>query len=416
MITRFNNCIYKINHPAFRGGLIVLLLAFVLGSCRKNVEKERITSYYGRSYTEIFEAFWNGMNSNYLFWDIEKVNWDDMYKTYKPRFEYLDNDKSSAGNAQKAAQYLVDMTKDLSDSHLSLTFNGMTNFVVGGYALENQQTFMPASVRHQFRGDRIAIPRNTFDVVIPKYYLNKAEFGTDGGSFAINLGVIPRNNKNILYLEFSNFELGDLYSGANSTSRPVKPVLDDFFRYTKDPSIDGLIIDLRANTGGSVPDMDFLLGRLVTSPVQVNNTRTRNGDNRLDYGPWIKGYIHPQPGSVDFTKKPIVVLVDGNSVSMSEMTSMAIKAIFPKAKLVGEQTWGGTGQIPSTDQKYLGGRFTAANFVQVYCAGVELRDVNMICYENKGIMPDVPIAYDTTAIKSNIDVMLDKGLEVVTNQ
>jgi C-terminal processing protease CtpA/Prc len=101
---------------------------------------------------------------------------------------------------------------------------------------------------------------------------------------------------------------------------------------------------------------------------------------------------------------------------MSEMTSMAIKAIFLRSKLIGRQTWGGMGQIPSTDTRYMGGQFTAANFVQVYCAGVELRDVNMVCYENKGITPDVEIKYDTTAIKSNIDVQLNKALEVVTTQ
>ena len=97
---------------------------------------------------------------------------------------------------------------------------------------------------------------------------------------------------------------------------------------------------------------------------------------------------------------------------------MASKAIFPKAKLVGEQTWGGTGQIPPTDVRYMGGQFTAANFVKVYMAGVELRDKNMVCYENKGLTPDIRIAYDTTAIKNNIDVMLDKAIShvVTSNQ
>ena len=129
--------------------------------------------------------------------------------------------------------------------------------------------------------------------------------------------------------------------------------------------------------------------------------------------PWIKGYVHPQPGSTNFTNKPIAVLVDGYSVSMSEMTSVAAKAIFSKAKLIGEKTWGGTGQIPPTDTRYLGGQFTAANFVQVYCAGVEFRDKNLISFENKGLTPDIVIAYDTTAIKNNIDVQLNKSIEYV---
>ena len=400
----------KINR--FRCLLLVLLLSITIGACRKEVTTERVTSYYGNSYTEIFEAFWNGMNTNYMFWDIEKVNWDNMYKTYKSRFEYLDQQKSDPKSAEKAVQYLVDMTKDLADSHLSLTFNGIANYVIAGYPVQSN-VFNPASIRQQLSGYRNPISRKTFDLIIPQYYLTKAEHGTDGGNFHMNLGVIPRNSKNILYLEYSSFQLQGQYYANNSTPKPVKPVLDNFFRYTKDPSIDGLIIDLRGNPGGSVADLDFLFGRLITSPVHVSYTRTKNGNGRLDFTPWIKGYVHPQPGSTNFTNKPIAVLVDGYSVSMSEMTSVAAKAIFSKAKLIGEKTWGGTGQIPPTDTRYLGGQFTAANFVQVYCAGVEFRDKNLISFENKGITPDIVIAYDTTAIKNNMDVQLNKSIEYV---
>jgi len=405
----------KRNNKFLRTALLVLLTGLGVASCRKEVTPERLTSYNGRSYTEVFDAFWNGMNSNYVFWDIETVNWDDMYKTYRPRFQYLDSLKNDRATAQKATQYLVDMTKDLADSHLDIGFNGFTSYLISNYEIQNATDFNPAGIRHQLRGDRAPIPRSVFNQVIPKNYLTKAEYGTDGNGFHINLGVIPRNNKNILYLEFSSFLLQGQYYSQNSTATPIKPVLDHFFQYTKDPSIDGLVIDLRGNPGGSVPDLDFLIGRLITSPMHVTYTRTKNGSGRLDYTPWVKGYVHPQPGSIDFDK-PIAVLVDGNSVSMSEMTSIAVKAIFPKSKLVGEQTWGGTGQIPATDVKYLGGQFTAANFVHVYTAGVELRDKNMICYENKGLTPDIHIAYDTAAIKNNVDVMLDKGIEYVSKQ
>jgi hypothetical protein len=403
----------KFSNRWFQTLVAVLLISFFLGACRKEVEKERINSYYGQSYTEVFDAFWNGMNTNYMFWDIETVNWDNMYKTYKPRFEYLDQQKNDPSSSQKAAQYLVDMTKDLADSHLNLSFNGFTSYVIGGYPISGTSEFSPSSFRHQFRGDRAPISRNTFDVVIPKYYLTKAESGIDGNGFHINLGIIPHGNKNILYLEYSAFQLQNQYYAYNSTTSPVKPVLDHFFRYTKDPSIDGLIIDLRGNPGGSVPDLDFLLGRLTTKEVHMCYTRTKNGNGRLDYTPWVKGYVHPQPGAADF-EKPIAVMIDQYSASMSEMTSLAVKAIFPKAKLVGEQSWGATGPIPSNDVKYMGGQFTAANFVHIYCSGVEYRDVNLKSYENKGVTPDIKIAYDTAAIRNNVDVMLNKSLEYVS--
>ena len=399
----------------FQSLLLCLLLSAASFGCRKSMDVERITSYQGQSYSDVFEAFWKGMNENYMFWDIETVDWNNMYKTYKPRFESLDQQKNDPAAGEKAVQYMVDMTKDLSDSHLNLTFNGQATYLLEGYPITSSG-FNPASMRHQLRGDRAPIPKSVFDQVIPQHYLTKAEFGTDANdAFEINLGIIPRGGKNILYIEFSQFMLNQEYWAENSTATPVKPVLDDFFRYTKDPSIDGLIIDLRGNPGGSVPDLDFFLGSLITTPMQMAYTRTKDGDGALDYTPWIKGYVHPQPGSTDFTGKPVAVLVDGNSVSMSEMTSMTAKAIFPKAKLVGEQTWGGTGQIPADDVRYLGGQFTAGNFVQVYMAGVEMRDINMVCHENKGFTPDIPVAYDTTAIKSNIDVMLDKAIQHVVS-
>ena len=408
MYTRLEKYIRSIRN-ASRWSIVMLLVGFLLVSCRKDVDKERVTAYYGKSYTEIFEAFWNGMNTNYVFWDIETVDWDNMYKTYKPRFEYLDQHKSDPQSAQKAVQYLVDMTKDLADSHLDLSFNGVATYMVSNYEIQGG-SFNPANIRHQLRGDRMQISRKTFDEIIPKYYLTNAKAGADLGNFRINLGVIPRSNKKLLYLNFSSFQLLSQYSSTNSTASPVKPVLDEFFRYTKDPSIDGLVLDLRGNPGGQVVDLDFLIGKLITTPGHFSYTRIKNGSGRLDFTPWTKGYVHPQPGGINFTK-PIAVLVDNYSVSMSEMTSLAVKHIFPKAKLVGETTYGGTGQIPFNDTRYLGGQFTAANFVKVYTAGVEFRDKNLVSYENKGIVPDIQVAYDAEKIKSNVDVQLDKAID-----
>ena len=64
----------------------------------------------------------------------------------------------------------------------------------------------------------------------------------------------------------------------------------------------------------------------------------------------------------------------------------------------------------------MGGQFIAANFVKVYTAGVEFRDKNLASYENKGVVPDISVAYDTAAIRNNIDVQLEKGIQRIISQ
>ena len=120
------------------------------------------------------------------------------------------------------------MTKDLADSHLDIAFNGMASFMVAGYQIQGTD-FHPASIRHQLRGDRMPIPNKTFDEIIPKYYLTKAKVGTDLGNFRVNMGIIPRNNKDLLYLRFTSFQLLSQYLTNNTTSTPVKPVLTNSF-------------------------------------------------------------------------------------------------------------------------------------------------------------------------------------------
>jgi len=48
--------------------------------------------------------------------------------------------------------------------------------------------------------------------------------------------------------------------------------------------------------------------------------------------------------------------------------------------------------------------------------GVEFRDKNLVSYENKGITPDITIAYDPEAIKRNVDVQLEKAIEKIISQ
>src|SRR6188768_76747 len=94
----------------------VLLCLMVVGlfSCKREVpERELLSNYEANNYAEVFKVFWNGMNSNYMFWDKETIDWDSVYRAYKPKFDSLDEQAFSDTTQNRCFQYLADMTKGL---------------------------------------------------------------------------------------------------------------------------------------------------------------------------------------------------------------------------------------------------------------------------------------------------------------
>jgi hypothetical protein len=98
------------------GGMIVGLY-----SCKKDIPKrELLYNYEVNDFSELFKVFWQGMNSNYLFLDKETVNWDNVYREYKPKFDSLNLRRYSDTTMNICFQYMVDMTKDLKDGQYAL--------------------------------------------------------------------------------------------------------------------------------------------------------------------------------------------------------------------------------------------------------------------------------------------------------
>src|SRR6201996_3920771 len=115
MINAFRSLIVRMVLPA----LVVSLLA--LTGCRKTITSNPDpTLYPGDNYPEVFQSFWNGMNTNYNFWGIDTTNWDNMYTVYKPLFDQLTVFDSA--HEAKAEQYFSQMTQGLIDSHYTLEF------------------------------------------------------------------------------------------------------------------------------------------------------------------------------------------------------------------------------------------------------------------------------------------------------
>src|ERR1700755_2548287 len=83
---------------------IAILGLATFSSCRKSIKSTPTPDQYpGDNYPDLFQAFWNGMNTNYVFWGIDTTNWDQMYTKYKPMFDKLTYFDSA--NEAKAEHY-----------------------------------------------------------------------------------------------------------------------------------------------------------------------------------------------------------------------------------------------------------------------------------------------------------------------
>ncbi len=152
----------------------------------------------------------------------------------------------------------------------------------------------------------------------------------------------------------------------------------------------GLILDLRGNTGG-----------LFQNAVFVSNLFLKSGDIVSVIGrDGLSSSYRVQRGEFVY-EKPLVVLVDGDSASASEIVSGALKD-NNRAKIVGTKTFGkGVVQKIYALPNQMGMNLTIAKYLTP--SG---RDIN-----EKGIEPD----YEVTFTRDDVNKNFDRQLEFAKN-
>ncbi len=172
-----------------------------------------------------------------------------------------------------------------------------------------------------------------------------------GKTFKFGVIEIPA-----FYIDFEAARKGD--PEYKSTTRDVKKLITKL----KKDNVDGIIIDLRNNGGGSLQEAVELTGLFVEEGPVVQ-VKSSNGKVEVD----------KDPDKNLFTNKPLAVLINRYSASASEIFAGAIQD-YGRGIIVGEQTYGkGTVQnlidlnrfMPTKDNELGKLKITIAKFYRI---------------------------------------------------
>jgi hypothetical protein len=384
--------------------IVVAAIVLALCACKKDIPGIRPPDQYSdKSLSDVFAAFWSGMNTNYVFWSIDTTDWDRVYNVYTPKFARLDI--GNTRDVDTAYAYFREMTGGLIDGHYQLSFFA---------APLTDSVFVPSAARKERQAP---LPFTFFSKTITQRYfstywwaIKDFENVTAGKTDTLSQGIVTGLiDQRILYLHVNCFYLSQLLNqnGYAILDTPWNHYLSLLHDTTS--GLKGLIVDMRSNPGGLLDDMNLVVGQLIDSPLHFADTREKSGNGRLDYTPWAPAVATPQNGSFQFSR-PIVVLTDQNTESMAEMTTMAIKSL-PGSYIIGDTTWGANGPLNTNDGLYGGGQFSFANFGYVYTSSAEYRYIDGNIYEGKGFPPDQYLAVSPDAVSAGRDLQLESAID-----
>ncbi|MDR7089740.1 carboxy terminal-processing peptidase [Cellvibrio fibrivorans] len=204
----------------------------------------------------------------------------------------------------------------------------------------------------------ITIKRET--VKLEDQAAKKAVFEVKNGNKTFKLGVIDIPT---FYMNFEAYQKGD--PNYKSTTRDVFNLLNELNK----EKVDGIIIDLRDNGGGSLPEAAMLTD-LFVDPGPV--VQIRQSDDTIS-----RNYRAYQPAVY---RAPIAVLINRLSASASEIFAGAIQD-YGRGIIIGSTTFGKGSVQNLVELKHGRLKITEAKFYRISGDSTQ----------HRGVIPDVQL-------------------------
>ena len=421
------------------------MLGIAFTSCRKEADDvidPTIINAAEKPSTQ-FDTFWQIIDRGYVFFADDPTDWDEVYDRMYPKFEALDS-RDSIPTAELFALY-KQAVETLIDHHMTITIvnkwaptsekiaaNGFPQFklIPGLYEIMKRDYYYPSMTPDSL-------------ITYYDYVFRKMQF--DGLMEGRMSGAISRGegqgyafftsailDEDIAYLHFTDFMLNQIgvtpdyyepyiwnkFDEQLLLDRPCD-VLDAFYDDICSPDIKGIVIDLRHNNGGDVSDLYTLVGALTTDRFVATYTRHKQGLGRLDLSEWMPLEI-PCNTSIQARRDvPVAVLVNLYSISMGEMTPMALRA-RPNGRcaIIGERTYGGNGPLMGNMAPILTYGTPSSSrdkSVECYTSTFQLADANHNMLEGKGVTPDIWVGSNLKEALKGKDPQIIAAINYINN-
>lgn len=326
------------------------LCVFILG-CEDNLFHDR-----SQDPRYVFDAFWREVDRNYSFFEHSSVDWDSVYEVYRYRV-------TSATSTNELFQIFDQTLSLLNDAHVNI----YAPIGVGG----NNNYFSSYPVNRI-----IAEPVGPY---FDAYNNMNRRFG---------YGKLK--NSSLAYLRIKTFE------GEKTDFEELDLVLDELKWCT------GLIIDVRSNLGGQIPNTEAVASKFAESTKLAYEYRLRNGPDHADFTTWYKVNLEPSSNNT-WNEKKIAVLTNRSSFSATEWFVLFMQ-LQDHVTTVGDTTGGG-GAVPITRELPNGWILRVSNTQTKLASGK--------IFQRSGISPDVPVWITKDDEQKNIDTILETAIRLL---
>lgn len=295
-----------------------------------------------------FDILWNRMNERYSFFEYKNIDWDSVYKVYRPK---VSNDMTP----QALFDVMEAMLNTLRDAHVNLRSNFDISFY--NYYKDHPRNFNFHDIEKNYLGESLRITGRMWNGIIDS----------------------------VGYIRYPSF---------------ILPIEENELDFVVDrfQGLKGLIIDIRDNEGGD-PEFGFRLARRIAKKrTHIYTTKYKSGPERNDYTAPSKAYIdvNDQPKF----NLPIVLLTNRVTYSAGNFFTAMLRAL-PNVTVMGDTTGGGGG-VPLGWELPNGWHFNFSNSITYLPDGFIIED---------GIPPDVPLAITDEDKLAGKDTILEKAIE-----